>query len=63
MARSRLSAVAAAVLAFGTSACDRLPHWALLRETPSSVTVRLPPARAAVPAPGFKAMPENHEVL
>ena len=63
MARPQLSAAAAAVLALVTTACDRVPHWDLLRGPPSSVTVRLPPARAAVPAPGFEAVPENHEVL
>jgi len=40
---------AAALLALIVGACDGLPHKA----SRSSVTVKLPPARPAAPAPGF----------
>jgi len=62
MARPRLS-VAAALLAFGAGACDRMPHqfphWNPFRAVPSSVTIKLPPARPAAPAPGFAFAPEG----
>ncbi|MFL6760821.1 hypothetical protein [Sphingomonas sp.] len=59
MASSRLSLLAAAILAFGTAACDRLPHWGSMRAGQSSVTVKLPPPRPAAPAPGFAFAPEG----
>jgi hypothetical protein len=40
---------AAALLPLTVGACDGLPHKAAR----SSVTVKLPPARPAAPAPGF----------
>ena len=48
---SKPSAVAAAMLALGLGACDRLPGSWPFKAAPSSVTVKLPPARTA--GPGF----------
>jgi hypothetical protein len=53
MADLKSSAAALTALALAASACDRLPQRFHGRGAPSSVTVKLPPARPATPAPGF----------
>jgi hypothetical protein len=53
MANLKLSAAALTALALASSACDRLPQRFARRAAPGSVTVKLPPARPATPAPGF----------
>jgi len=53
MANPRLDAAAFAALMLGLGACDRLPQGLFHRASPSSVTVKLPPARPQTPAPAF----------
>jgi hypothetical protein len=53
MADPALKALVLAAAAIAAGGCDRLPHWALLRDPPGSVIVKLPPPRAATPRPGF----------
>jgi len=52
MANPKLNAVFAAAVTFGLAACDRLPPRWSFQAQPSTVTVKLPPAKTA--APGFQ---------
>lgn len=58
MADLRLSALLVA-LALAPAACNKLPQ-----DNPkSSVTIKLPPARPARPAPGFRAIANGEDSL
>lgn len=52
MANPKPSAAIAAALTLGLTACDKMPPRWSFRAQPSTVTVKLPPAKTA--APGFE---------
>ena len=52
MANPKLYAAVVAVLTLGLAACGRLPPHSSFRAQPSTVTIKLPPAKTA--APGFQ---------